>query len=137
MIASLQEEKKVVEMLTISSQLIESGTAPEESAFQFTGTSSIEYVREMAEKEYRPPLATQPIGIMDIHNSSPSKFQPWMQVTGGIPPKARVGGEDYDYPEADSTHGIAKGSLLIMENQPIGISLEEKVCFHVSFLIGY
>jgi len=73
---------------------------------------------------------TQPIGITDIYNSSPSKFQPWMQVTGGIPPKARMcrGSAGYNCPEADSTHGIAKGSLLIMENAPKGIRLEGYDC---------
>jgi hypothetical protein len=76
----------------------------------------------MAENEHRSPLGTQlePISVTDIYNSSPSKFQPWMQVTGGIPPKARMCGVDYDSPEADNTHGIPKGGLLIMENAPKG-----------------
>lgn len=123
-------------MLTLSLQLIEPGTAPEESVLQSSGTSSIEYVCEMAEYEHWPLLGTQPISITDIYNSSPSKFQPWMQVTGGIPPKARMC-TDYNHPEADSTHGIRKGNLLIMENVPKGIRPCEKVCFHVSFSIGY
>jgi hypothetical protein len=118
-------------------QLNESGTAPEESALQSPGSSSIEYVREMAENEHRPPLGTQPISVTNIYNSSPSKFQPWMQVTGGIPPKARMCAVDYDCPEADSTHGIPKGNLLIMGNAPNGLVPKEKVWFHVSFLIGY
>ena len=123
-------------MLTLSSQLIESGTAPEESTFQSSGSSSIEYVLEMTEIEHWPLSGNQPISITDIYNSSPSKLQPWMQATGGIPPRAKVGNLNVD-PETDSTHGIPKGSLLIMTNQPAGCRPDEMVCFYVSLLIGY
>jgi len=58
------------------------------------------------------------IGVTDLYNSSPSKAQPWMQATGGIPQRAKLCGGD---PDADSTHGIPQGSLLIMENAPKGL----------------
>ena len=74
----------------------------------------------MAENEQQFHTETPPIGITDLYNSSPSKTQPWMQVTGGIPAKTKLCGETYD-PEVDSTHGIPQGSLLVMENAPKGL----------------
>jgi len=56
----------------------------------------------------------------DLYNSSPSKAQPWRQATGGIPPRTKSCGGQYD-PEADSTHGIPQGSWLIMGNAPGGL----------------
>lgn len=74
----------------------------------------------MADNEQQSPVGTAPVGIMDLYNSSPLKLQPWMQTAGGIPPKAKTCSGTYD-PELDSTHGIPKGSWLIMENAPRGL----------------
>lgn len=61
-----------------------------------------------------------PIAPTDLYNSSPSKIQPWMQATGGIPQKTKQCVGTYD-PEVNSTHGIPQGSLLVMENAPKGL----------------
>ncbi|KAK7912201.1 hypothetical protein PG985_014682 [Apiospora marii] len=62
---------------------------------------------------------TEPVGVDQLYNSSPLKAQPWMQAVGGIPAKADTCGGD-----VDSTHGIPKGSWLIMANAPHGIKQE-------------
>lgn len=74
----------------------------------------------MAEKEHQSPEETTPIGIHDLYNSSPSKIQPWMQVTGAILPKAKECDGTYD-PALNTTHGVEEGSFLIMENAPRGL----------------
>jgi hypothetical protein len=58
----------------------------------------------------------------ELHNSSPEKIQPWMQITGGIPPKKKQSG---GCSVRDSTHGIAEGSLLVMGNAPDGLRKEQ------------
>jgi len=59
------------------------------------------------------------VGVTELYNTSPSKVQPWMQATGGIP-KTKMCGGTYD-PEADCTHSVPQGSLLILENAPAGL----------------
>jgi len=57
-------------------------------------------------------------GIDELHNSTPLKIQPWMQHTGGIPPRAAMSACGA---QVDSTHGIPQGSWLIMGNNPVGL----------------
>ena len=57
-----------------------------------------------------------PVPVSELYNSSPSKVQPWILPTGGIPPRATMSGGD-----VDNTHGIAQGNWLIMGNAPIGL----------------
>lgn len=61
-------------------------------------------------------------GTDELFNSSPAKIQPWKQGASGIPMRAHAcsGG-----PDADSTHGIPKGSWLIMQNAPAGLRPQE------------
>jgi len=56
-------------------------------------------------------------GVSQLYNSSPSKMQPWKQGKNGIPKRAPA----CSGPDADSTHGIPKGSWLIMQNAPAGL----------------
>ena len=61
------------------------------------------------------PGAPVPAGISELYNSTPSKVQPWMQATGGIPAQAKICGD------VDTTHGVPEGNWLIMENAPKGL----------------
>lgn len=63
-------------------------------------------------------LDTAVAGMAELYNSSPAKIQPWKHGAIGIPMRAQAcsGGND-----ADSTHGIPKGSWLIMQNAPAGL----------------
>ena len=74
----------------------------------------------MAETEQRSLRGEAPIRITDLYNSSPSKIQPWLLATGGIPMKAKMCDGNYG-PDMDSTHGVPQGGLLIMENAPRGL----------------
>ena len=80
----------------------------------------LDCIGRMAENANQSHTEILPIGIQDLYNSSPSKIQPWMQETGGIPKKATLCGGP-DNPEKDSTHGIRQGSFLIMANAPVGV----------------
>ena len=70
----------------------------------------------MLEDAHQSLKETSYAGITHFSNSSPSKVQPWMQATGGVPVGAKMCSGS-----TDSTHGIPEGSLLIMGNRPIGI----------------
>ncbi|KAJ0120517.1 hypothetical protein J7T55_015246 [Diaporthe amygdali] len=84
-----------------------------------TSSGPLEHLKNM-DNYQQPTPTTAPVGVSDIHNSSPTKTQPWMQQTSGIPQKATICGGTPDQ-VSDSTHGIPQGQWLIMGNAPIGL----------------
>jgi hypothetical protein len=56
-------------------------------------------------------------GVSQLLNSSPSKIQPWKQENNRIPARSQACSD----PDSDSTHGVPKGSWLIMQNAPAGL----------------